>query len=135
MSIEHVEVDEVRKDQSTRRLIQCRDRLIDRLLIVLRVQILRNTNRIVDRSNLPYADNIEVLISKGRQQILARRRNSLVVTILCPIEASRITQERTRNHSSNLVFPIQNPTRRLAHFVQACKWNNFFMSGDLKHRV
>src|SRR6266545_2332453 len=62
MAVKHVEVDQVGKNQSTRFLLERADSLIDRLLVVLCCQIPGHSQRIVNRSNLAYANHVESLV-------------------------------------------------------------------------
>src|ERR1043165_1069959 len=103
MTVEHVEVDEIRKDQSACRVAQRFNRLIDRLFVVLCSQILCYSERVVDRRDLSDTNNIEILVSKRRKKILARRRHCIIVTILSPIESARLAQEWTRNDTPDFV--------------------------------
>src|SRR2546427_432963 len=44
VAVEHVEINQIRKDQAARFTLQRLDRLIDRLLVVLRRQVLRDSH-------------------------------------------------------------------------------------------
>ena len=107
VAVKHVEVDQVGKDQTARVLLERMNRLVDRLLVVLRGQVFGHTHRIVDRSNLADANHVEIFILQGRQQIFARRRHGIVVTVLGAIEISGLAQKRPRDHASDFVFAIE----------------------------
>src|SRR6185503_6597664 len=98
-------------------------------------QILSDTHRIVNRSDLPDTNYIEIFIGKRRQKILARRRHSVIVTVLSAIERSGLAQEWPRDYATHFVFAIKYATRGLANLVKLVERNYFLMRRYLKHRI
>ena len=71
VAVEHVEIDKIAEDQAARIGVQRVDRLVDRLLVILRGQVLGHADRIVDRRDLADADDVEAGVLQQRQQISA----------------------------------------------------------------
>src|SRR5215213_2709211 len=135
MAIENDKVDEVREDQAARCIVEGFDRLIDRLLVVLRRQILSDTHRVVNRRDLPDTNNVKLFIFKRGQEVLAWRWHGVIVAILSTIKRSRLAQERTRDHTPDLVLAIEYAPRDLTNLIKPIESYNFLMRSNLKNRV
>ena len=114
-------------------LLQRFDRLIDRLFVVLRRQILRYTHRIVNRRDLSDTNDVEIFIGERRQKVLTRRRHGVVVPVLRAIKRSGLAQERPRDHATHFVFAIKYATRDLADLVKPFERDHFLVRGYLKN--
>src|SRR5713101_7284913 len=94
MSVEHVKINEIGKNQSARVVLQSANRLIYRLLIVLGRQVLGHARRIVNRSDLADANDVQSVLAKCRQKIFTRRRHRIVMTILSAIKRAGRSKKR-----------------------------------------
>src|SRR2546428_1205907 len=135
MAVKHVEIDKIGKDQTTGRLLQCVNSLIDRLGIVLRAEILRHSQRIVNRSNLPDTHHVEAFICQDWKKVFAGRGNGIVVSILSAVKRSWLTEKRSGNDAANFVLAIKHSSRRFTDLVKLRQRHYLLMRSNLKYRI
>src|SRR5262245_18796186 len=135
VTVQHVKIDKVNKNQSFACLFQCLDGLIKASAIVTSRQLLRGASMAKDRSDLANRHYFKTGGFHSVQHGGVRRFYRIVPAGFCSAKCARCPDKRPCNNPAYLIRAGQEPARRLAPSIELCHRNDFFVGRYLKHAV
>src|SRR5436190_8022822 len=134
MTVQRIEVDEIREDHPAFHIIESRQCLLHAIGIGLGLVIRTNPPSEEDVENLPYAVHEQFLIVELVEQH-SRWRHSVVFSVRRAGEGPALTGEWTRNNSPHLKRSAQHRASCLANLVELKERDDFFVRRNLKYAV
>src|SRR5690349_1743995 len=130
-----IEIDEVYKDQPFGLSLHRGDGLLHAVVIVFRLDRMRDAAAEEDVSDFPNGIHGNVFRGEAIEQHALRRRNGVIVPVRSTGKRAGLSYERTGDDAAYFVGSVENVASDFTNTVEFRERNDLFMRGDLKDAI
>src|SRR5580700_610739 len=127
MTVEHVEIDEIREDQTFGALSYRFGELRHSIGVVLGSDVVVDATTVIDVVNLAHAEDWRFALGENVKQQWLGRLDGVIMTPLSALKVTRWAGKRSRNYASHAIGSIENLPRDFAHAIQLGDGDDVFM--------